>query len=257
MAADGLTRRGDAPHDAAPSPHHHGLLEEGAGPNVVVAVTGADKAVDRVAAADGGAADLPKTPRNALGLVREAWHTYAAASGLDDVFSGATRPKPTDKYKGAKHWVAHRSSRRFLRAALPWIGPPAHLLQHLWLPLLMVMVSTSIAIASDLGGGFDIDPNSVLLTTFRLAGWAMSLVLALRLRIAFDRWWTARVSFGSIGGRLTTIMRYAHLWFPDDHSKVWFGLVWCCSGDDVGSARAPRVREWEIPPDLANLLPHP
>ena len=54
-------------------------------------------------------------------------------------------------------------------------------------------------------------------------------MLALRLRVAYDRWWQARVGFGSIGGRLTTLMRMAHCWFraADEHGKVcvWGGVV--------------------------------
>lgn len=114
-----------------------------------------------------------------------------------------------------KAWVALRSRWRYAHAAAFAVGPPLHLLARVWPPLLANMIMfglvasdhalDAIAAANPGSRHVSIFPSlaasvaASLDPAYRLALFAVALLLTLRLGRVYERWWAARVAFAQLG----------------------------------------------------------
>lgn len=112
-------------------------------------------------------------------------------------------------------WVALRSRWRYAHAAAFAVGPPLHLLARVWPPLLANMAMFGLvaadhaldALAAARPGTkhVSIFPSlaasvaASLDPAYRLALFAVALLLTLRLGRVYERWWAARVAFAQLG----------------------------------------------------------
>ncbi|KAL4425530.1 hypothetical protein ABPG75_009546 [Micractinium tetrahymenae] len=131
------------------------------------------------------------------------------------------RPNTVDNKLRKKEWIVYRSQNRYWQALFAYIGPPAHILWNIKLPLSMCMLCAVLITLWDqlrltcCPGLPSFDPQNVTYNVFRLASFAMSLILSLRISRAYDRWWQARCSFGSSVSAATRLCIQAHTYFRD------------------------------------------
>lgn len=132
-------------------------------------------------------------------------------------------------------WRRLQGDRRFFDAMFCYVGPPSHFIWNLRLPLALVMlVSAGMAVyeycRTTLGWGLpELDRNDIMYDTFRLASFAMALLLSLRVGRTYDRWWVARCGFAGVGNAATALTQQAAAWVDDEDLQAdirrW-AVVW-------------------------------
>jgi len=126
-----------------------------------------------------------------------------------------------------KSWAALRSRWRYLHAARFAVGPPLFLLRRVSPPLaantlVFCVVAADHAISAataDSPGGRKslLPPISASVATsldsvYRLALFAVALLLTLRLGRVYERWWAARQAFSALGSTCVQAAARALLW---------------------------------------------
>eukprot|EP00798_Chlamydomonas_sp_ICE-L_P016392 gene16392-22594_t len=121
--------------------------------------------------------------------------------------------RPDMLKSSAKEWDLLHSQRRYLQAPFCYLGPPSHILWNIkWPWLSSVLIAIAIGILSNTTRKLNIP---LLLTSFHITSFAMSLLLAFKLNRAYDRWKAARRAFGRCGTRSTFLFTQAVAYIKD------------------------------------------
>eukprot|EP00798_Chlamydomonas_sp_ICE-L_P016396 gene16396-22598_t len=121
--------------------------------------------------------------------------------------------RPDMLNSSAKEWKMMHSQWRYLQGLFCYIGPPSHILWNVKWPWLFSML---VSAGASLFSIFYYDLNiQLLLTSFRVTSFAMSLLLAFKLNRAYDRWKSARAAFGRCCTRSTALFSQAVAYIED------------------------------------------
>lgn len=132
----------------------------------------------------------------------------------------------------AARWKVVTGDIRYFHALFGYLGPPGHILWNIKWPLGMVMlVAVAMATWEQLRATCcpklpAFDATNVSYNCFRLSSFAMSLLLAFRLRSCYDRWWQARCGFTGVGGAAVSLVHMAAVYVKDEALLYEFQR-WC------------------------------
>ena len=116
------------------------------------------------------------------------------------------RPDLAKHHTREPQWKQLQSEWRYLPALMVCLGPPNFVLWSVKLPVLGILLISGGLLAANRYGLAISDTHNSLKTAFHLSTFVMSLLLAFRVNRVYDRWWTARSSFGTLGSSSTYIM---------------------------------------------------
>ena len=121
-------------------------------------------------------------------------------------------------------WKQLQSELRYLQALFPYLGPPNYVLWSVKYPVLAVLLISGALLVANRYGLTVADTNNSFKTAFGFSTFAMSLLLAFRINRCYDRWWSARSSFGTVGSSSTYIMLHM-LTFVHGHDDLLLELA--------------------------------
>ena len=142
-------------------------------------------------------------------------------------------PTTTAQQTLPKAWTALRSRWRYAHASTFALGPPLHLLSRIYPPLAANMgMFALISLDHILNAATALSPStakhrsifpplsasvaSSLDPAYRLALFAVALLLTLRLGRVYERWWAARSAFSALGSACVQAASRAAAWGGDE-----------------------------------------
>eukprot|EP00890_Picochlorum_soloecismus_P002968 jgi/Picsp_1/3672/NSC_06509-R1_upf0187-domain-containing protein len=153
------------------------------------------------------------------GETKPSWWNRLYATVIYD-----SRPNTTSKETRSEQWGKLHSPYRYLHSLFLYLGPPGYFLYNLRVPMTLVTVVILLnAVYSTLyiflDDKFPSIPTFRTMQTwdiFRMGSFSLSLLLSVKISKVYDRFWSARSSFGKISGNLNMLMQLMALYSRTD-----------------------------------------